>query len=148
MLRNDNLRQRRPSYGYNLGSRLVHAVSMPVSVRTEHDAVLRWLTGLKTANCSTSVTAIDQMHADSTDCTEFHAVNGCALQGTDENGCKVTDGDLISPAEFLLLLSSPDIDPETDVEAMERLAHIMESIGASCQDAVFSRTCCHRYCRT
>ena len=53
------------------------------------------------------------------------------MQGTDENGCKVTDGDLISPTEFLLLLSSPDIDPETDVEAMERLAHIMESIGES-----------------
>ena len=51
------------------------------------------------------------------------------MQGTDENGRPVTDGDLISPAEFLLLLSSPDVDPETDVEAMERLAHIMESIG-------------------
>ena len=51
------------------------------------------------------------------------------MQGIDENGEKVTDDDLISPAEFLLLLSSPDIDPETDVEAMERLAHIMESLG-------------------
>ncbi len=51
------------------------------------------------------------------------------MQGVDENGDKVTDNDLISPAEFLLLLSSPDIDPETDVEAMERLAHIMESMG-------------------
>jgi len=57
------------------------------------------------------------------------------VQGTDENGCRVTDGDLISPAEFLLLLSSPDIDPETDVEAMERLAHIMESIGKTLENA-------------
>ena len=51
------------------------------------------------------------------------------MQGVDENGDKVTDDDLISPAEFLLLLSSPDIDPETDVDAMERLAHIMEMMG-------------------